>query len=300
MANETTKDDVPAKLDDANAIKKPNQDDIDKQIDMERKRQEALKAQSIDGDKNKITDPKEADKKAADAKDDPNSITVGREYITQLREEAKQARIALEDSKKTTQSMQEILKKHFDVDTADGLAEKLEEAKKNKEKEEETKLSRLEIAEKRAQKLEKEAEEEKIKYEQKVSELVKSRDDMIVRHALIQAAVANDVANPKQLLQLLKDEFYVDPDRLVPLYKAEDGTMSLEERVKVFLEDSDNWNLVRSKIREGSGTQGSVGSGGGKVAFTKDELSKMRKENPEEYKRRQPEILKAYADGRVK
>jgi hypothetical protein len=280
--------------------KKSNKDDIDVQIDMERRRQEALKkATDDDSDKKLLDDKKALDADKSRKTEDVDKITVNRDYIKQIRDEAKKYRLDLEESKKATSVLQDTLKKHFDVDTPEKLAEKLEEAKRMKEKEEETKLSRVEIAEKRAQKLEKEMEEERIKSEQKVNELIKSRDDMIIRHGLIQAAVAHDVANPKQLLQLLKDEFYVDPDRLVPLYKAEDGTMSLDERVKVFLEDTDNWNLVKSKIREGSGSQGSIGSSG-KTLFTKADLSKMRNENPAEYKRLQPEILKAYADGRVK
>lgn len=273
-------------------------DDLEKQIELERKRQENLKAKEEEEKQRKEQSTEDAEKKKA-AEEDPSKITVERAYLTQIRDEAKGYRKELESLKDQFSSVQSVLKNQFGVDSATALQEKLEEAKKAKEKEEETKLSKVELAEKRAQQLEKQLEEERIKSEQEVNRLIKSRDDMIIQHSLIQAAVANDVANPRQVYQLLKDEFYVDPDRLVPLYKAEDGEMSLDERVRVFLDDPDNWNLVRSKIPMGSGSQGSVG-GGGKHMFTKAELADMRQNRPEEYKERQQEILKAYREKRVK
>lgn len=277
-------------------------DDLEKQIELERKRQENLKAKDDEEKQSKENAAAEADdvsKKKKAAEEDPNKITVERAYLTTIRDEAKGYRKELESLKEQFTNVQSVLKNQFGVDSAPALQEKLEEAKKAKEKEEETKLSKVELAEKRAQNLEKQLEEERIKSETKVNDLIKSRDDMIIQHSLIQAAVANDVANPRQVYQLLKDEFYVDPDRLVPLYKAEDGEMSLDERVKVFLDDPDNWNLVRSKIPMGSGSQGSIG-GGGKHLFSKAELTDMRQNRPEEYKERQKEILKAYAEGRIK
>lgn len=274
-------------------------DDLEKQIELERKRQENLKAKEEEEKLAKQEANNEDAAKKAKAEEDPNKITVERAYLTTIRDEAKGYRKELESLKEQFTNVQSVLKNQFGVDSATALQEKLEEAKRMKEKEEETKLSKVELAEKRAQSLEKQLEEERIKSETKVNELIKSRDDMIIQHSLIQAAVANDVANPRQVYQLLKDEFYVDPDRLVPLYKAEDGEMSLDERVRVFLDDPDNWNLVRSKIPMGSGSQGSVG-GGGKHMFSKAELSDMRQNRPEEYKERQKEILKAYAEGRIK
>jgi hypothetical protein len=274
-------------------------DDLEKQIELERKRQENLKAKEEEEKLIKKEQIEEDAGKKAKIEEDPNKITVERAYLTTIRDEAKGYRKELESLKEQFGKVQSVLKNQFGVDSAAALQEKLEESKKAKEKEEETKLSKVELAEKRAQSLEKQLEEERIKSETRVNELIKSRDDMIIQHSLIQAAVANDVANPRQVYQLLKDEFYVDPDRLVPLYKAEDGEMSLDERVKVFLDDPDNWNLVRSKIPMGSGSQGSVG-GGGKHMFSKSELADMRHNRPEEYKERQKEILKAYAEGRIK
>lgn len=290
-------DDKDTNVDDNRKDSRDTKDDLDKQIDLERKRQEAMKnTKDDDPDVKKESKTKDSEDEKTKL-DEDGKLTVDRKYITQLREEAKKNRLEFENLQKETQQIQEVLKKQFNVDSAQKLVEKLDEMSKSKEKEEEGKLNKLELAERRALKVEKELEQEKIRYEQKISELIKERDDMIIQHHLIQSAVANDVANPKQLLRLLKDEFYVDPKQLVPLYKA-DNTMSLNEFVKGYLEQSENWNLVRSKIKEGSGTTGSV-SGAGKVKFTKDQLTKMRNENPEEYKRRQPEILKAYAEGNV-
>jgi hypothetical protein len=278
-------------------------DPVDKQIDMERKYQEALKqkqtkAQPVtDG-----TSPKPETDTTGIHADDDNKMNVDRKYIEQLREEARENRKKLEAQQKSTAEFQNLLVQHFGVDNPQDLKDKLEEARKSKEKEDESKLSRVEIAEKRAKELEKAKEEARIRFEQRERELILSRDETIIQNALIQAAVANDVVNPKQLLQLLKHEFQVDPDRLVPVYKAEDGDMTLDERVRVFLEDPDNWNLVGSKVAgSGSGSQGNMGGGsGGKRIYKKSELADMRKNRPQEYKDNQREILRAYNEGRVR
>ena len=101
-----------------------------------------------------------------------------------------------------------------------------------------------------------------------------------------------------QLLRLLQNEFYVDPDRLAPMYDAEDGPMTLKERVKIFLDEPENWNLGKSKIGQGSGSTNTSGNSG-KPFFTKSQLREMRTSNPAEYKKRQPEIQQAYKEGRV-
>jgi hypothetical protein len=75
--------------------------------------------------------------------------------------------------------------------------------------------------------------------------------------------------------------------------------MSLDDRVKAFLDEQDNWNLVRGRMTISGGSQGSAG-GPARPIFTKDELRNMRRDNPDEYKRRQPEIQRAYAEGRVR
>jgi len=277
-------------------------DPVDKQIDLERKYQEALKQKQ--GLAQSVTEGKSTPPESEDSgmhKDD-DKLNVDRNYIQQLREEARETRKKLEAQQKKESEFQSLLVQHFGVDNPQDLKDKLEEARRSKEKEDESKLSRVEIAEKRAKELEKTKEEMRIKFEQRERELIKSRDETIIQNALIQAAVANDVVNPKQLLQLLKHEFVVDQDRLIPIYKAEDGEMSLNERVKVFLEDPDNWNLVGSKVAgSGSGSQGNLGTiSGGKRMFSKAELADMRKNRPKEYKERQREILKAYNEGRVR
>jgi len=99
--------------------------------------------------------------------------------------------------------------------------------------------------------------------------------------------------------RVLESEFYVDPDRLTPLYRTEEGPISLEERVKIFLDEPENWNLVRSKIAQGGGTSGKAGASS-RPAFTRAELKEMRAKRPEEYKARQTEIQRAYKEGRVR
>jgi len=265
-------------------------DALDERIEKERIRQEKLRAS---GEGIKTSDLKEDDS-------DPSKITVDRDYIHSLREEAKTYRKQLEGVKDDFGQIQNLLKQHYGVDSAQGLQEKLAETKKQREQEEEAKLSKVDLSEKKRAQLEKEKEEQRITFEQERNDLVKQRNKIIIENALIQAAVAQDVINPKQLLRLLHQEFYVDDRDLKPKYKTSEGIeMSLDDRVKAFLDEQDNWNLVRGRMTISGGSQGSMG-GPARPIFTKDELRTMRRDSPDEYKRRQVEIQRAYAEGRVR
>jgi hypothetical protein len=271
---------------------------LDRQIENLKKAH--AKQQQSQGEGTGEEEKKVEQQQSASDDEDTSKITVDRQYITSLREEAKDYRKRQEQQKDEVTKYQSALKQHFGVDSITALTDKLNEEQKQKEAEEEKKLSRVELEAKKRAEIQKEYEQAKFGWEQRERELTLQRDETIIRNALINAAVANDVVNPKQLLRLLQHEFYVDPNRLVPLYKAEDGEMSLEERVKVFLEDPDNWNLVRSQATiHGSGTKAS-GSGPARPVFTKAELREMRATRPKEYKDRQDEIMRAYKEGRVK
>ena len=263
-------------------------DALDERIEKERLRQEKLKA-SGEG----IKTEKEED-------EDTSKITVDRDYIHSLREEAKTYRKQLEGVKEDFGQIQSLLKQHYGVDSAQGLQEKLAETKRVRENEEDDKLSKVDLSEKKRAQLEKEKEEQKIAFEQERNDLVSQRNKIIIENSLIQAAVANDVINPKQLLRLLHQEFYVDDRDLKPKYQTSEGIeMTLDDRVKAFLEEQDNWNLVRGRMTVSGGSQTAIG-GPARPIFTKDELKTMRNDNPAEYKRRQPEIQRAYAEGRVR
>ena len=205
-----------------------------------------------------------------------------------------------QEVKKEMDDYQKVLADYFQVDSPQALKEQLDERKRMKEREEEGRLSKIELAEKKARDLQKEKEEDRIRFEQREQDLISQRDKIIIQNALIQAAVANDVANPKQLLKLLENEFFVDPDRLVPMYKAEDGLMPLEERVQVFLNEPDNWNLVSAKIAAGSGTKGGSTTAHGRKVWSRAEIKKLRNEDPAAYKAQQEEIQAAYREGRVR
>lgn len=275
--------------------------DLDDRIEQARKMQSKLRGSQDELGETPTgqTSSKEKASKDDIPDDDGNQITVERDYIHSLREEAKGFRKEKEELRKETEEMKKILADYFNVTSAQALKEKLEDERKAQDREEEGRLSKIELAEKKAKHEERKREEERIKYEQEKKSLTQQRDKIIIQNALIQAAVANDVANPRQLLKLLENEFFVDPERLVPYYKAEDGMMTLEERVKVFLEEPENWNLVTSKIAAGSGTKGSQSSSSGKRTYTKKELSELRHKDPAEYKRLQPDIMAAYREGRV-
>jgi len=266
-------------------------DQLDQRIQAEKEHQDRLK--------NDPAAAAAAGLKTDTEGDDPNKITVDRSYITALREEAKENRVAADGIKTEMQDLRNLLKTQFGVDSAEQLAEKMKEDKLAKEREEESKLSKLELAEKKRAEVEKKMEELAFQSDAEKSDLKSQRDDIIIENALIQTAVAMDVVNAKQLIRLLKDEFFVDPNDLTPKYQAEDGIMSLEQRVKVFLEDQDNWNLVRGRMTPGSGTQTAGAGGPNKPTFTRAELKDMRNNKPDEYKSRQVEIQKAYAEGRV-
>jgi len=269
-----------------------SRDALDERIEKEVMKQEKLRA-SGEGIK---SDLKEGDKES-----DPSKITVDRDYIHSLREEAKTYRKQLEGVKDDFGQIQSLLKQHYGVDSAQGLQEKLSETKKQREDEEEAKLSKVDLTEKKRAQLEREKEEQKIAFDQERSQLITQRNKIVVENALIQAAVAHDVINPKQLLRLLHQEFYVDDQDLKPKYRTSDGIeISLDERVKAFLEEQDNWNLVRGRMTVSGGSQSAAGGGPARPIFTKEDLKIMRRDNPDEYKRRQPEIQRAYAEGRVR
>jgi len=287
---------------------KGTEKDLDDRIEQARKMKQAMSQHRTGADSG--DEPVEAEAKVDKGsptspsptqpeRTDADKLTVNREYIHGLREEAKESRIEKDNIRKEMADMQKILSEYFHVDNPQALKEKLEEEKRGRSLEEESKLSKVDLAVKRAKEAERQLEEAKIQSEQERKALTEQRDKIIIQNSLIQAAVANDVANPKQLLKLLEHEFFVDPDRLVPFYKAEDGSMSLEERVEVFLNEDENWNLVASKIQGGSGTKGSKNTISGKRVFTKTELADMRSNHPNEYKRLQPEIMAAYRENRV-
>jgi len=264
-------------------------DALDERIEKERIRQEKLR-ETGGGMKEENKDDS-----------DPSKITVDRDYIHSLREEAKTYRKQLEGVKDDFGQIQNLLKQHYGVDSAQGLADKLAETKKQRDSEEDEKLSKVDLSEKKRAQLEKEKEEQRIAFEQERGDLVSQRNKIIIENALIQAAVANDVVNPKQLLRLLHQEFYVDDQDLKPKYQTSEGIeMTLDDRVKAFLEETDNWNLVRGRMTVSGGTQPAAGGGPTRPIFTKEDLKVMRRDNPDEYKRRQPEIQRAYAEGRVR
>jgi hypothetical protein len=125
---------------------KIDKDPIDNEIEKARIYNEKMKMQNTDPSK---TDPAPKDRTGDD---DPNKITVDRQYIQGLREEAKEYRKKLESFKDEVQAIQGVLKQQFGVEDAKSLQDKLEAAKKAKEQEEEAKLSKLELSEKNAQK----------------------------------------------------------------------------------------------------------------------------------------------------
>jgi len=284
--------------------KKPADDsDLDGRIEQARRYHEAVtKHGDKAGPKLPDKDPTSSSTKGDD--DERSSggdlkMEVERSYIHNLREEAKENRLAKEELAKEAEGFRQVMRDFFQVDDPQALKDKLEQTQRLKEKDEEGRLSKIDLMEKKLRESERTMEEERIKFEQDRQELKQQRDKIIVQNALIQSAVSYDVANPKQLLRLLENEFYVDPDRLTPLYRTEEGPISLEERVKIFLDEPENWNLVRSKIAQGGGTSGKAGASS-RPAFTRAELKEMRAKRPEEYKARQTEIQRAYKEGRVR
>jgi hypothetical protein len=271
-------------------------DDLDRKIEEARLAHELAQRGDPNVNPGVIKEPP----KKNESVDDPTKLIIDRNYLTSLREEAKSYRKEMDKLKDELGQNQGILKQYFQVDTPQALAEKLEDAKKQREKDEEAKLSKIELGDKKRAQLEKTIDEMKVQHDVKVNDLVQSRNKIIVQNALIQAAIRYDVANPKQLLRLLENEFQVDPDKLVPQYKAEDGIMSLDERVKIFLDEQENWNLVRSKIPIGAGSQGGSTGGQSKKMWTKDEISKLRREDPKKLRELDTEIQSAYREGRVK
>jgi len=101
---------------------------------------------------------------------------------------------------------------------------------------------------------------------EKVAKELEGRDTQIsllrgdrLKSEILSIAHKFNAINPDQIVRLIRDEFQYDPDldKFVHLERDQKGTVkdekSVEEKVKDFLEDPMNDNLVKSDVKSGTG-----------------------------------------------
>ncbi len=116
---------------------------------------------------------------------------------------------------------------------------------------------------------------------------------------IMEAAIVGDAYNPKQIVKILSSEFMYDDKLETFTHLVRDGKgkivdeLTVEERVKAFLEDSDNDNLVKSKTKSGTGglESGSTESTNRALDNTKGSFSNKMNQKPGEYDPKDPEII---------
>ena len=226
----------------------------------------------------KITDEdlqKLIDEKSSKKDDDDDKNMVSRD---ELKKVIAQRDAAKKDKRLLSSKLKDMESKLSDVPDKEsfekamkelkGLKKYRDEIEKEKEEKELEKKDDLAKAEIRYQK-ELDAKDNELKeklssWEEKMKEFTQKMDEKdsvisnlrvsTLKGEIISAAAKYDAWNPSQIFKLLKDEFEYDKnlDRFEYVERDEKGkpkdTLSIEERVKQFLSDEDNENLVKGSI----------------------------------------------------
>ena len=164
------------------------------------------------------------------------------------------------------------------------------------EEREERKLSKMDDADKAKVRFDKQLTDFEKKFESTTSKFedkLKEKDDEIAKSKdevkslrkvrlgseIVDAAVVGKAYNPRQIEKILSSDFIYDDklDSFTFLVRDAKGKivdeLSVEERVKDFLDDSDNDNLVRSEAKGGTGTKEGASSAAAEKATENSRLS---------------------------
>jgi len=240
-------------------VKEETTEEALKKTISDKEEENRLNEKDADALREEVRKYKEESKKAFEARD-----------IAKKERRALQNKIAeMEDKIKNAPSVSEIEEYKKELKE---LKEFKEEVDKKREEEELKNKTDLEKAEARFKKeMEKfNAQLESIKTESKKEiEKIQAERDAALREAAAKnmyrleneirdAATSNRAINPKQIVKLLKDDFEYnkDLDKFEVIIRDSKGKVSgietVEERVKKFLEDPDNDNLVESEVNTNS------------------------------------------------
>lgn len=153
---------------------------------------------------------------------------------------------------------------------------------------EEHKLSQMSEAEKKAHE-EKQRQTEKEK-------LIKERDEKDSKFKnyyldteLFKEVSGHDVYNANQVIRLLKAEYpheiTEEGDSLSVGFNIKGQKLTVQEAVKIFLDDPNNANLLKSRLQGGGGTGGKrAGVNPGRTTFKRSEIKDPDSEAAKEYR----------------
>ena len=261
-----------------------------------------------------------ADKEKKDDDTEINDLETAKKEIKKFKEEAKKAFDARDEAKRDRKKLQseidsvkEQMKGAPSKEEFDALSKQLGDLKKFKEdqdkKLEEDELKNKSELEKQKIRFDKEferlkkdmedatgkiqttvAEKEKI-LKEKDTQIERLRRDRLKSEIMEQASKLK-AYNPFQVARLIMDEFTYDDgvDRFFFYKKDSKGKVTseleVEERVKEFLSDAENDNLVESSSKGGTGHQTDQGKG------KKIEDSGGGKDTDKKYDPKDPELIK--------
>lgn len=182
--------------------------------------------------------------------------------------------------KKKMKDLEKKLEDSPDMDDLDDLREQFDELKKFKDEkeqeEQEKKLEEADEVEKTTIRFEKEFKDLKKKYENEFNDFnkkIEEREDKLAKsekeirnlrkvkleNEIMSSATKYKAYNPKQIVKLVIEDFEYDQDldKFWHYERNERGKLveekTVDERIKDFLGDPDNDNLVEAKIGGGTG-----------------------------------------------
>jgi hypothetical protein len=236
----------------------------------------------------------------------------------EARDKAKKERLRLskkyDEQAKELKNLQSKLESAPSADEYNDLKVKLDEIL---EKEENAKLDKLDDSEKERVRFEKQLDAFEKKFDattEKFNDQLKEKDDELkqskqeirdlrrvkLNSEILEHAVAGNAYNPKQIVKILTSDFQYDDKLETHTHLVREkgkivDELSVEERVKAFLEDPDNDNLVRSGAKGGTGTKEVASSASTKNVTEKNTgyfpTSKLGKK-PGEYSPKDPDLIK--------
>jgi hypothetical protein len=255
----------------------------------------------------KAVDEKKAELEKKKEKDaDPEFWKSEAKSAFEIRDKAKKENRTLKNKIK---NLEEKLDNTVDKDKVDELQEQLdtllEEKKKREDEEEEKRLEKADEAErvkiqekKKRDALESDFDKKMKDFEEKFNKATErletqSKEIVTLRRAKLSNEIRDYAAeggayNPRQIDKLLSADAEYDKDTdsfYFPVYDEKGkltDELSVKEKVKEFLEDPDNDNLVESKVNKG-------GTGHKKAEMGKPSEKKPK---PGEYDPKDPDIIK--------
>lgn len=262
-----------------------NVDDFESEDDLQEAIDTKLKDESLDADelREKLEFQKEQAKKAYAARD-------------KAKKDTRKIKAKMTEHEKTIEEMQKKLEAAPDMEEFKKLQKEMSEIQKAKEEKELEKMDEAQKAEirfnKKMEEFNKKLEATESSFTKKLEEtegaLEKSQKEVTqlrkvrLESEILAEAAKLDAYNPGQIAKLLSGEFNYDKDLETYTAVVRDDKnkivdeLSVKEKVKQFLEDPDNDNLVRSKAKGGTGSK-ETGTGSSNAAGeTKDDLNQLK------------------------